>query len=128
MEGAADFLDEFDRASRIEFLRSVTVLSVPMPKGEAFGTFMIEAMAAGVPVVQPAAGAFAEIVGETGGGWLCEPGSAAALADALERVLRNPEGARAAGERGRAAVLSRFTIDRMADGVVDVYSRAIGKR
>jgi glycosyltransferase involved in cell wall biosynthesis len=128
MEGAADFLDEFDRSSRIEFLRSITVLSVPMPKGEAFGTFMIEAMAAGVPVVQPAAGAFPEIIGETGGGWLCEPGSAVALADALERALRAPDEVKAAGERGRAAVLGRFTVDSMADGVVDVYRHAIQNR
>lgn len=128
MEGAAEFLDDFGRESRIEFLRSISVMSVPMPKGEAFGTFMIEAMAAGVPVVQPAAGAFPEIVGETGGGWLCEPGSPVSLADTLERVLRDPVGLKAAGERGRAAVLERFTVGRMAEGIVEVYRRAADGR
>lgn len=128
MEGAAEFIEDFDRATRQEFLKSISVLSVPMEKGEAFGTFMLEAMAAGVPVVQPNAGAFPEVIRETGGGWICEPGNVESLADALERVLRNPDELKAAGLRGRAAVLERFTVERMAEGMTEVYAKAIGER
>lgn len=126
MEGAADFIEEFDRESRLEFLHSISVMCVPMPRGEAFGTFMLEAMASGVPVLQPNAGAFPEIIDETGGGWLFEPGDTHALVDALERVLSKPDELKAAGMRGRTAVMERFTVDRMADGMVDVYRKAKG--
>lgn len=128
MEGAAEFIEDFDRQTRMEFLQSLSVMCVPMPKGEAFGTFMLEAMAAGVPVLQPREGAFPEIIEATGGGWLFESGNAGTLADAMEHVLRKPEEIRAVGQRGRAAVLERFTVERMADGMAEVYGKAIEEK
>ena len=59
------------RSSRSNFLRSLTVLSVPARSGEAFGLYLIEAMAAGIPAVQPRLGAFPELIEATGGGVLC---------------------------------------------------------
>jgi glycosyltransferase involved in cell wall biosynthesis len=120
LEGV-EFIPELDRASRIEFLRSLTVLSVPIPEGAAFGTFLLESMAAGVPVVQPGCGAFPEVIAATGGGRCYTPVTAAALAGALETVLIDTGLAAELGRRGHAAVLERFTVEQMAENMVDVY-------
>jgi glycosyltransferase involved in cell wall biosynthesis len=60
--------DDFCKSSRISFLKSLTVLSVPVPSGEAFGAYQVESLAAGVPVVQPNVGCFTAIVEKTQGG------------------------------------------------------------
>ena len=75
-----------DRAGKLEFLRSLDVLSVPATYDEPKGMFLLEAMASGVPVVQPRRGAFTEVVEKTGGGLLVEPDSPEALADGLHRM------------------------------------------
>jgi len=110
-----EFCPNLDRAAKIVFLRSLSVFSVPARCGEAFGLYLIEAMAAGVPVVQPRHAAFPEIIEATGGGVLCEPGSPEALAAAIKGLLRNPGHARELGEAGRSAVWQDFTIHRMAE-------------
>ena len=117
----AEFLGEFDGARRRDFLRGLSVLSVPAVQGEAFGMFMLEAMAAGVPVVQPNAGAFPEVIGATGGGIIYDSDKPGALADALETLLLDPAKVRELGERGREAVFARFGIERMAADFVNVY-------
>jgi glycosyltransferase involved in cell wall biosynthesis len=73
----AEFRPNLDRAAKLEFLRSLTVFSVPALYGEAFGLYVIEAMAAGVPVVLPRTAAFPEIIEATGGGVLYDPGAPA---------------------------------------------------
>jgi len=110
-----------DRKAKPEFLRSLSVLSVPARGDNAFGIFVLEALASGVPVVEPRAGAFPEILEATGGGILVEPGSAAALAAAIERLLTHPGEARALAERGRKAVTEKFTIEQMARNVMSVF-------
>jgi glycosyltransferase involved in cell wall biosynthesis len=126
MERDADFLPALDRVTRLRFLETLTVLSVPVPGGEAFGTFMIEAWAAGVPVVQPEAGAFPELVRLTGGGELYAPQSPDALAAALAALLLNPARVRALGAAGRAAVHSRFGIESAAAQTAEVYASVAG--
>jgi glycosyltransferase involved in cell wall biosynthesis len=95
-------------------------MSAPALYGEAFGLYVIEAMASGVPVVQPRHAAFPELLEATGGGLLCEP-NASALADRIEELLSQPERAQALGEAGRQAVLSRFSVERMAHDIVEVF-------
>jgi hypothetical protein len=80
------------------------VFSVPATYSEAFGLYVLEAMAAGVPVAQPRASAFPEIVLAAGGGVLHEPGDPESLADSWEMLLANPAKARELGRKGRAAV------------------------
>ena len=121
MVADVEFLPEMDRTSRIAFLQSLSALSVPVPRGVAFGAFLLESMAAGVPVVQPNAGAFAELVEATGGGVIYEPNTAEGLAEALAKVLGEPGKAMELGRRGRAAVLERFTVERMATKMIEVY-------
>ncbi len=111
------------REEKIDFLEGLTVFSVPALYGEAFGMYVIEALAAGVPVVLPQTAAFPEIVAASGAGRLFPVGNSDAeniqnLADALEALLAAPGEARALGERGRAAVEREFTIARLAGRLV----------
>jgi glycosyltransferase involved in cell wall biosynthesis len=63
-----------------------------------------------------------EIIEATGGGRMCEPDDADSLADLLESMLSDEAGTRELGERGRAAVLERFHVDRMAKEFEDVLT------
>src|SRR5206468_9551642 len=72
-----------DRDGKLAFLRSLDVLSVPATYDEPKGVFLLEAMASGVPVVQPRRGAFTEIVEKTGGGLLVAPDDPEALAGGI---------------------------------------------
>ena len=125
--GAAEFFPNIDRASKLEFFRSLSVLSTPALYGEAYGLYVIEAMAAGVPVVQPRHAAFPELVEATGGGMICEP-TAEALADAIERLLTDPITARTLGEAGRKAVFSEFNVERMAENMLRVFEEVCSKK
>jgi glycosyltransferase involved in cell wall biosynthesis len=120
-----EFLPNIDRDAKIAFLQSISALSVPAVYGESFGLYIIEAMAAGAPVVQPRHGAFPELIAATGGGVLCEPGDARALAVSIEELLTDPAKARAMGARGRAAVMERFTAPRLAAETVHVFEKAL---
>src|SRR6202030_2974634 len=96
--GEGEVCRNLDRAGKLAFLKSLSVFSVPAIYGEAFGLYVIEAMAAGLPVVEPRIGAFPELIAATGGGLLCEAGDPKALADAIEQLFLNPERARELGK------------------------------
>jgi glycosyltransferase involved in cell wall biosynthesis len=116
-----EFHPNLDRAQKLSFLNSLTVFSVPALYGEAYGLYLIEAMASGVPVVQPDTAAFPEIIQATGGGILCPPGDAGKLADAIEGLLLDPPKARALGEAGAKSVFERFNADAMARACLEVF-------
>lgn len=89
---------------------------------EAFGRVVVEAQAMGRPVVATAHGGALETVLPDDTGWLVPPGDAEALAAALDHALALDEEARAAlGERARAAVLARYTTERMCAATLEVY-------
>lgn len=119
--GEVAFFPNLTRAEKIGFLHGLTVFSVPALYGEAFGLYLIEAWAAGVPVVQPRHAAFPELVETTGGGLLCEPGDPKSLADKIEELLLNPSQARLFGEAGQNAVRDRFTVSAMARETMRVF-------
>ncbi len=98
---------------KAEFLRNISVLSVPATYGESFGLYVLEAWASGVPVVQPDHAAFPELMGVAPGGILCRPDDVNDLADGLERLLTDEQQRRELGERGRQAVLEHFNVERM---------------
>jgi glycosyltransferase involved in cell wall biosynthesis len=116
-----DFLGEVDRDSKIAFLRSIDLLSVPTVYVEAKGLFVLEALANGVPVVQPRHGSFPELIEATGGGILVEPFSAEALAEGLATLLDDPERRRALGAAGRKAVLESSSDHQMAAATLAFY-------
>jgi glycosyltransferase involved in cell wall biosynthesis len=117
-----EFHPNLTREQKVSFLQSLTVFSVPALYGEGFGLYLIEALAAGVPVVQPRHAAFPELVEATGGGVIAEA-NAAALAAAIESLLLDPVRLRAFGEAGQRAVADRFTMEQMATGVAAAFER-----
>jgi len=119
-----EFFPNLDRANKVQFLQSLSVFSVPARCTEAFGLYAIEAMAAGVPVVQPHTGAFPEIIETTGGGITYE-GDSKALAGALEGLLSNPERALSLGQAGSRAALEKFSAEAMARTVLDFCQEAV---
>jgi glycosyltransferase involved in cell wall biosynthesis len=123
--GAVEFCPNLSRAEKQAFLRSLSIFCTPALYGEAFGLYVIEAMAAGVPVVQPRPAAFPELIQETGGGVIAEA-TAPALAQAIEGLLLDPARARALGESGRRAALEKFSMETMAREAVRCYEELIG--
>jgi glycosyltransferase involved in cell wall biosynthesis len=112
---------ELDRAQKIEFLRSLNVLSVPSTYGEPKGIFLLEAMASGVAVVQPRLGAFPEILEKTGGGVLVEPESTAGLADGIYGLWKDRALAAELGRRGAQGVRTHFSAPQMAARALEAY-------
>lgn len=118
VEGDAEFCRNLSREDKVRFLESLTVCSVPARYGEAFGLYVVEALAAGVPVVQPRTAAFTELVSASGAGVLCAPEDPAALADAIESLLLDPAqcerlstaAVRAAREQFSVAAMARQTL------------------
>jgi glycosyltransferase involved in cell wall biosynthesis len=119
----AEFHPNPDRQGKLDLLHSLTAFSVPARYGEAFGLYVLEALAAGVPVVQPRAAAFPELVEATGGGVLCAPGDPGALAAVIEDLLLDPARARALGENGRRAVFDKFSAQAMAEATLEVFGQ-----
>jgi glycosyltransferase involved in cell wall biosynthesis len=128
LEGRAEFRSNLSKAEKQEFLRSLSVLSVPATYGEAFGLYVIEALASGVPVVQPRSGAFPELIEATTGGVIVEGDDALSLANAIDTLLSDPIHARVMGGHGRKAVLDRFSADAMAERFAALCAREILKR
>jgi glycosyltransferase involved in cell wall biosynthesis len=114
-----------DHAGKMAFLRSLDVLSVPTDYREPKGIYILEALANGVPVVQPRHGSFPELIEMTEGGLVVEPGSPEALADGLAQMLLDTERRRACAERGQAAVRERFTAQSMATATAEVLKRYV---
>lgn len=110
-----------DREEKIAFLQGLDVLSVPATYDEPKGMFLLEAMACGIPVVQPRRGGFTEVVEKTGGGLLVEPDNAASLAEGLLRMYRDPSLRNRLGQSGFEKVSEHYSVARMADRAIEVY-------
>ena len=128
LAGFYEYVGEVDHEGKIRFLQSLDVLSVPTVYREPKGLFVLEALASGVPVVQPRHGAFPEMIEATGGGLLVEPGSAEELARGIGSLLRDPALRRGLGERGREAVHTRFNARAEAEATVKGYERLLSER
>jgi len=116
---------EFDKKNRIPFLKSLTLLSVPVPSGEAFGAYQVESLAAGVPVVQPDVGCYPEFVEATQGGVIFKPNTGEALAEAIASLLEDPAQVKRLGEQGHAAVRAGYSMDNMAKDILGMYQRIL---
>jgi glycosyltransferase involved in cell wall biosynthesis len=116
-----------DRQSKIAFLQTLDVLSVPTPYNEPKGMFLFEAMAAGVPVVQPRRGAFPEIIAKTSGGLLVEPDEPDHLAEGLLSIWRDKALAEELSRNGYEGVRKHYSAARMAERAIEVYSSLINR-
>ena len=118
-----DFCEDFMCDDRTMFFKRISVLSVPVRLGEAFGLYLLESMASGVPVVQPALGAFPEIVEISGGGIIYEPNTPDKLAEALARILNDKDLLANKSNDGYKGVCEHFDIEIQAKKLVDLYER-----
>ncbi len=127
--GLADrfhYAGEPDRAGKIEFLHSLDVLSLPTVYRESKGLPVLEAWANALPVVLPRHGTFPELVADTDGGLLVEPGDPQELAAALARLVRDPALGRQLGENGHRAVHDRYHAPLMAHRHRELYGQLLG--
>ncbi|AMV21293.1 glycosyltransferase family 4 protein [Planctomyces sp. SH-PL14] len=105
LDGAVEFVGSPDTLEeKRDFYRSIDVLSVPTEFLEPKGIYVLEALATGVPVVQPAHGAFPELLEATEGGLLVPPKNPVALADTFSRLKADRAERRRLGERGARGV------------------------
>ncbi|MBI3652266.1 MAG: glycosyltransferase family 4 protein [Acidobacteria bacterium] len=111
-----------DKAGKIEFLHTLDVLSVPTTYVDPKGMFLFEAMANGIPVVQPRHGAFPEIITKTSGGLLVEPGDTDALAASLLAIWKDRARAEELGQNGFYGVRKYYSAERMTARAVEAYA------
>ena len=116
---------EVDRDGKLEYLSNLNVLSVPATYDEPKGLFLIEAMASGVPVVQPRRGAFIEIVEQTGGGLLVEPNSIDSLADGLYTLWNDRQQKTTLGRRAAEGVRKHYTVENSATRQIEVFEHVL---
>ncbi len=105
-----------------EMMSACDVVIVPSSRGEGFGLVAVEAMALRKPVVASAQGGLPEIVVPDETGLLVPPNDPQALAEAVCRLLSDPDLARAMGAKGRARVEERFALGeqmRQVLGILD---------
>lgn len=95
---------------------------------EGLGVSLLQAAAAGVPIVASRAGGIPEAVRDGVNGLLVPPGDTGALARALEDLLADPQRAAGFGRRGRELVRQEFSIDRMVEGNLRVYTEVLGEQ
>jgi glycosyltransferase involved in cell wall biosynthesis len=117
------FLGNFDNHERHIFFERVSVLSVPVRKGEAFGIYLTEAMASGIPVVQPALGAFPEIVEASDGGLIYDENTPEKLAESLQVLLSDKKILGEKSMNARTGVEEKFNIKKKAASLVEIYDK-----
>ena len=113
---------EFHGNSKEDFFRNINIMSVPVRKHDGYGLYLLEANAAGVPVVQPETGAFSEIISKTGGGMTYSPDTVKELTAALEKLFRDDELRGKLSEQGKMNVFQELSLEKMSEGLAIVYN------
>ncbi len=119
-------------SDRIRFLGELPIDDVPpwyqriliyafTSRNEGFGLTLLEAMASGAAMVAARAGAADKVVVDGETGFLVATGDVDAMADALEKLMRDPARAIEMGRKARERVLSQFSVDAEADKIAAVY-------
>ena len=119
---------ELNRPEKLHFLGNLSVFSVPTSFDDPKGLFLLEAMASGVPVVQPRRGAFTEIIETTGGGILVEPDNPEALSQGLLDIWQDPDRRRDLANRAFHGVREHYSMAQMAKNTEDVFQSVIDKK
>lgn len=127
LAGEFRYEGEVTKRGKLEFLRSLDVFSVPSPYAEPKGLYLLEAMASGVPWVQPRHGAFVEMHAATGGGLIFAPGDERDLAAQVLALFRDPERAADLGRSGAAGVRAHYSAARMAERALEVYADVLAR-
>jgi glycosyltransferase involved in cell wall biosynthesis len=110
-----------------DLLSAMDILVLPSHT-EGFGLALVEAMAAGLPVIATSVGALPEVVTEGENGLLIPPRDAGALAGALERLLSDPALAQRLGANARTHVREHFSLDRLGQEINKIYGELVEKK
>jgi len=116
-----EIMPDFESKAIHDFFKKVSVVSVPVRIGEAFGIYLLEAMASGVPVVQPALGAFPEIIELSGGGVTYMPNSPEKLSEVWVSLLTDPDKLAQLGKAAHDGTKARFNIHNHAKEIITLY-------
>jgi glycosyltransferase involved in cell wall biosynthesis len=127
LSDAFEYAGEVDRRGKLDFLASLDALAVPTTYHEPKGLFVLEALAAGVPVVQPEHGAFPEVLSETAGGLLHRPEDPRHLAERLHELLSDVALRQRLAETGRRNVLAVRSSEVMAERTIDVLRSIVDR-
>lgn len=122
------FLGEVDAAGKGEFLRRCHAFCVPSRIPEPRGVAVLEAMAAGVPVIVPASGVYPELLADGGGGVLVRADDAGALAAAVGDLMDHPRKAAAMARQARQVIAQHCAPEQMVAQTVAVYEGLVAKR
>ena len=116
-----EIIEDYLPHERYKFFNQISLLTVPVLKGEAFGTYQLESLACGIPLVQPALGAFPEIIEKTSGGHTYTPNTAEAIVEKWKEVLSNPKEIIEMGKRGQKSVNEKYAIHEISKSVLEIY-------
>jgi glycosyltransferase involved in cell wall biosynthesis len=122
LEQEVSFHPNVSRADKIRFLRSLDVFSVPAVSNEPFGFYVVEALAAGVPVVLPARSTFPELIEKSGGGVLYPFESPTALVETLEQLFIDESKRQHLSNTGRRNALEFFSVKRVAQETTELIA------
>ena len=117
-----------DHAAKVQFLKSLDVLSVPTVYQEPKGLYVLEALANGVPVVQPAHGSFPEIIEQAGGGVLFDPHRPGQLAESLESMITDEPRRLELAQSGQSGVRECFSLGQMQAVTIRVFEQILCSR
>ena len=120
LEDRIKLLGTLERADKLKFFRQIDVFSVPAPYREPKGISILEALASGVPVVQPNHGAYPEWINATQGGLLHRPNDSADLAEKLATLLRDADLRKRLGQQGRQGIFEKFSSECMTASTLKV--------
>ncbi len=120
-----EFIEDFRTLALEKFFGKLSILSVPVINGEAFGLYQLESLASGIPIVQPNIGAFPEIVAASEGGVIYSPNTADALAEKLDEVLSDPAKLHRLSINGRKAIEEKFNLNKTTEQLVEIYKDVI---
>ena len=124
-ESDFEYVGSIERSEKIQFLSSIDVLSVPTTFLEPKGLYTLEAMACGVPVVQPDHGCFPELVSETSGGLLFPASDKKAYLSKLSQLLNDAQLRQTYGENGKDAVFNSRDSNSMGLATAEVIRKFI---
>lgn len=126
--GVADAVSFLGHREDVAALLAASDIFVLPSRSEAFPNALLEAMAAGIPVVASAVGGVTEIVEDERNGLLVPPGDAGALARQICRLMDDSALATTLADNARTLVQTRFSFDRMVAAIDDIYVSELTRR